>query len=98
VHFQGVTFSPSFSLALADALGWIGAVCVVVPYALASVGRLAGTTTWYRVLNIVGGFLLMINTWYHAAFPSVIVNVVWTIIGVYSLTRRPATMSATPSS
>jgi hypothetical protein len=61
---------------------------VVIPYALVSTGRLAGTTTAYRALNIVGGVLLMINTWYHAAYPSVIVNVIWTAIALYALAHR----------
>jgi hypothetical protein len=73
-----------------DAFGWVGAACVVIPYALVVTGRLAGTTTTYRAANIAGGVLLMLNTWYHAAYPSAAVNVVWIVIGVYAMTRRRA--------
>jgi hypothetical protein len=71
-----------------DILGWVGAACVVIPYGLVATGRIAGTTTTYRAANIVGGVLLMLNTWYHAAYPSAAVNVLWIAIGVYAMTRR----------
>ena len=70
-----------------DGLGWIGAVSVLVPYALVSIGRLSGTATSFRVLNIVGGILLLINAWYHTAYPSVAVNGLWIAIGLYAMTR-----------
>jgi len=74
-------------LIIFDGLGWIGAACVLVPYALVSTGRLAGTTMSFRISNIAGGVLLMLNTWYHHAFPSMIVNVIWIAIGAYSMMR-----------
>lgn len=70
-----------------DGLGWIGAVVVLVPYALVSTGRLAGTTSTFRTLNIVGGLLLMVDAWYHANFPSVAVNALWIVIGLYAMKR-----------
>jgi hypothetical protein len=32
----------------------------------------------------------MLNTWYHAAYPSAAVNVLWIVIGVYAMTTRRA--------
>lgn len=75
-------------LVIFDGLGWVGAACVLVPYALVSTGRLSGTAPSFRVFNIVGGVLLMLNTWYHRAYPSMIVNVIWIAIGFYAMTRR----------
>jgi len=70
-----------------DGLGWIGAICVLVPYALVSTGRLSGTDPVFRGLNIVGGVLLMVNAWYHMAYPSLAVNAIWIAIGLYTMTR-----------
>ena len=78
------------TLAFIDVLGWLGAICVLVPYALVSIGKLAGTSTLFGVLNVLGGVLLLINTWYHQAYPSAAVNIIWTAIGIYALARRPA--------
>lgn len=74
-------------LILFDSLGWIGAVCVLVPYALVSTGRLSGTTPVFRNLNIVGGVLLMTDAWYHRNYPSVAVNAIWIVIGFYAMRR-----------
>jgi hypothetical protein len=70
-----------------DGLGWIGAVVVLVPYALVSTGRLAGTTSTFRTLNIVGGLLLLVDAWYHLNYPSVAVNALWIVIGLYAMRR-----------
>lgn len=70
-----------------ESLGWIGAISVLVPYALASTGRLSGTATSFRMLNIAGGVFLMANAWYHHAFPSVAVNALWIAIGLYAMGR-----------
>ena len=73
---------------LVDGLGWLGAACVLLPYALVSTGRLAGTSRTFVVLNIAGGILLFVNTWYHQAYPSAVVNVIWTAIGLYAIARH----------
>lgn len=83
---------PPLPLLVFDGLGWLGAALVIAPYALVSVGRMAGTALAYRALNVAGGALLLVNTAYHRAFPSMVVNVIWTGIALYALTatRRAA--------
>ena len=71
-----------------DSLGWVGAACVLLPYALVSTGRLTGTSRTFVILNIAGGVLLFVNTWYHQAYPSAVVNVIWTAIGLYAIARH----------
>ena len=70
-----------------DGAGWIGAVAVMVPYALGVYGRWRPTELRYRVWNIVGAVLLIVNAAYHHAYPSTAVNVVWTAIAVMSFFR-----------
>ena len=71
-----------------DGLGWLGALCVVLPYGLVSTGRLTGTSRTFVALNIAGGVFLFVNTWYHQAYPSAVVNVIWTAIGLYAIARH----------
>ena len=73
--------------AIVDDFGWLGAAAVVAPYALVSIGRLSGTSLAFAALNVFGGVLLFLNTWYHEAYPSAAVNVIWTAIGVYAIAR-----------
>ena len=70
---------------LADALGWVGAVALLLAYALVSFRKLSPQGKTYQALNIFGSFLLIINTAYHQAYPSTAVNVIWIVIAVVSL-------------
>jgi hypothetical protein len=53
-----------------------------------STGRLTGTSRTFVILNIAGGVFLFVNTWYHQAYPSAVVNVIWTAIGLYAIGRN----------
>lgn len=72
---------------LIDLLGWVGAVALLLAYGLVSARRLAGDSGVYQALNVLGSGLLIINSYYHRAMPSVAVNVFWIGIGVFSLAR-----------
>jgi hypothetical protein len=73
---------------LFDACGWVGAACVIVAYALVSYGRMSPASTRYQGLNVAGSVMLIINTAYHAAWPSAVVNIVWAAIALSALVRR----------
>ena len=49
--------------------------------------RLAGDGVAYQALNLAGGVLMLINSFYHGAMPSVAVNVFWIAIAVFTLGR-----------
>lgn len=68
-----------------DATGWIGAVLVLYGYLMVSTNKLEGNSFQYQAANISGAFCLMINTYFHHAYPSAIVNIIWIAIGFYSL-------------
>jgi hypothetical protein len=72
---------------LVDVLGWLGAVCVLAAYGLVSSGRVHGRAPLYQVPNAVGSVLLTVNTYYHHAYPSSVVNVLWLGIALYALRR-----------
>lgn len=80
--------TPNF---LMDAGGWIGALLLVVAYWLVSWGRVTGRSGSYQSLNIIGSFLLFVNTAWHDAWPSSAVNLIWIGIALSSLIRRPKT-------
>ena len=75
---------------LVDIIGWLGAASLLLAYGLVSTRRLAGDSPTYQLLNLMGGVLLIVNSFYYGAFPSVGVNVVWVGVAVYTLARtRP---------
>ena len=73
---------------LIDIIGWMGVAGLLLAYAAVSSRRLAGDSTAYQLLNAVGSGLLIINSFYYGAYPSVGVNVAWIGIAVYTLARR----------
>lgn len=70
---------------LVDVAGWIGAVALLSAYALVSNRKLAGDSIRFQSLNVIGSVLLALNSGYHGALPSVVVNGVWIIIGAVAL-------------
>lgn len=72
---------------IVDLAGWIGAALLLLAYALVSNRRLAGDSVRFQLLNLAGGLLLAVNSGYHGALPSVVVNGVWIVIGLAALLR-----------
>lgn len=70
---------------LIEIAGWTGSVLIVFAYAFLNAGRLTSHSAVYHILNIAGSFLLVINTFYNSAVPAAALNVVWMLIGTYSL-------------
>ncbi|MEI6290549.1 MAG: hypothetical protein WCP19_08960 [Chloroflexota bacterium] len=65
--------------------GWTGAVLVLIAYALLSVKWLHGSSFSYQAMNMTGAVLLVINSYYLRAYPSVGVNAAWVGIALISL-------------
>jgi hypothetical protein len=76
---------------LLDFLGWIGVVAVLVAYALVSTRRIKGDAISYQALNLVGAALLLVNSLFYGAYPSVGVNVIWIGIAVLTIIRSVVT-------
>lgn len=73
---------------LIESLGWIASVLIVGSYALNITGRLPAESKWYVWANIIGGFFFVINTYFHQAYPSMVVNIIWVIIAIVMILRR----------
>jgi hypothetical protein len=73
---------------LVEILGWIGSVLIVGSYALNITGRLAATHKLYVLANIIGGLFFVVNTYFHQAYPSMMVNIIWVIIAIVMLSKK----------
>jgi hypothetical protein len=67
---------------LVDIVGWIGALLLLVAYALISAGRTHGRSFFYQGLNLAGSLGLIVNSTFYTAYPSTFVNVFWIGIAV----------------
>jgi len=61
---------------------------IVAAYALNMNKRMAADSVSYYLLNIIGSACLIVNTIYHHAIPSAVVNVIWIFIAVMSLIKK----------
>jgi len=73
---------------LIEILGWLGSVMVILAYALNINKKLDSDSLLYYFLNITGSSLLIINTLYHRAIPSMAVNVVWVLIAIVAIFKK----------
>lgn len=71
-----------------DVLGWIGSILVVAAYALNISGRLNSNSNFYLWANLVGSVCLIVNTLFHDAIPSAVVNIVWVGIAIWGMVKR----------
>ncbi|MFC7643678.1 hypothetical protein ACFQX6_25050 [Streptosporangium lutulentum] len=76
-----------------DLLGWIGAGIMLYGYVMVTTSRMAGDGVPYQAINLAGSIALMVNSAYHSAWPSTILNVVWGVVGVVAVTRMVAARS-----
>ena len=83
---------------LVEILGWMGSVLIVGSYALNITGRLAATHKLYVLANILGGIFFVVNTYFHQAYPSMFVNIVWVIIAIVMLNKKDKNKEANSKS
>jgi hypothetical protein len=70
---------------LFDSLGWIGAVLLLLAYALVSFKKIAPDSFFYQGSNAAASVLLAVNTLYHRAYPSSFVNIIWAVIAIFAI-------------
>jgi hypothetical protein len=73
-----------------NVLGWVGVVALLLAYWLVSTQKAMGDSRTYQGMNLLGAVLVLANSSYYGAYPSVGVNAVWIAIGVYTLANRNA--------
>lgn len=73
---------------LIDAIGWLGSILVVIAYAMNMYGKLRSDSRQYYILNIAGSAGLIVNTLYHHAIPSAVVNIIWVGIALAAILSK----------
>jgi len=80
-----------------NVLGWVGVVALLSAYWLVSTQKTTGDSRMYQGMNLLGAILVLVNSSYYGAYPSVGVNAAWIAIGVYTLVTRLQTMRGRPA-
>ena len=78
----------SLHLLAIEAAGWAGAILVLAGYALASSGRVDARAPLFQWLNLLGAAGFIVNTAWHGAIPSMVLNIIWCGIAIAALLRQ----------
>ena len=74
-------------LLLIEIVGWIAALLVLGAYILVTTGRITGVSPVFQWMNALGSAFFVLNTWWHGAIPSMVLNIIWCAIAVSALWR-----------
>jgi hypothetical protein len=77
--------NPAITVWAIEIVGWAAALLILASYILVSTGRLTGQSNVYQWMNVVGAAGFVVNTWWHGALPSAVLNVVWCLVGLLAL-------------
>lgn len=79
-----------------EVIGWAGTVVILSAYFLLSIGKISNGRM-YQWFNLVGALGLLINGVVHSAWPSAILNVVWSGIALFALVQLARKRRASPA-
>lgn len=71
--------------------GWAAAGLILAAYGLLTAGRLTANSAAYQWMNVVGAAGFIVNSGYHRAMPSAVLNIIWAGIGIVALWRMRQT-------
>lgn len=72
---------------LIEIIGWAAATTILASYLLVSTGRLDGQSPTFQWMNVGGAAGFIVNSGYHQALPSAVLNIAWAAIGLWTLWR-----------
>ena len=70
-----------------EAIGWYGAIVILLAYALVSYNFIVADSIFYQFLNISGGIGLLWIAYKKHVTQSVLLNIVWIMIGIIALLK-----------
>jgi len=68
-----------------EAIGWIGAACVLLAYGLALFGVISGDGFWYALLNLVGAVGIIVIAVAKKVPQSIVLNAIWAIAALAAI-------------
>ena len=72
---------------LADIIGSIGVVILLIAFFLNLFGYLEKDSVWYSLLNVVGATLAGIASYLIPYWPFFVLEIIWTIVSIFGLMK-----------
>ncbi len=70
-----------------EIIGWMGSAAILLGYALNSYQKIRSDSVVFLVLNLTGGTLLLLYTYYKDALANTFLNLVWVVVAVVALVK-----------
>lgn len=71
-----------------EILGWIGMLLITSAYFIVLYSKkITENSKIYNFMNLFGAILIIINSFYNGAYPSVGLNFVWSITAIYGIIK-----------
>ncbi|WP_106793303.1 hypothetical protein [Aquimarina sp. Aq78] len=74
-------------MTITQIIGWLGAIVYVLAYLLLSLEILKSNKELFHGMNTFGALCLIVNALPVGDYPTIVVNVVWGLIGLISIIR-----------
>jgi hypothetical protein len=71
-----------------EIIGWLGTLAILTAYLFVSTKKITSDSKTYQYLNLFGALAITVNTLFHGALPSVVLNIIWAMIAFYGLTKN----------
>jgi hypothetical protein len=68
-----------------EAIGWAGAICVLVAYCLVLFGTIEGDGFWNAFLNLMGALGIMVIAIHKKVAQSIVLNAIWIVIALIAI-------------
>ena len=70
-----------------EGIGIIGALAVLIAYAMNSYQKIRSDSIGFYLLNLSGGILLIAYSLYKEAWANMVINVVWVLVAAIAIGR-----------
>jgi len=71
-----------------EVAGWIGMILILLAYfLLLALKKIDENSRIYNLMNLFGALLIFFNSFYHYAYPSAALNIVWSAVAIYGLIK-----------
>jgi len=69
--------------------GWVGSFLIVLAYFLISYKKIDAGSKAYQAMNLLGAIGVGVNVFHQEAWPAVALQVVWGVIAILALVKKP---------
>ncbi len=72
---------------LADPVGLLGVLALLVAYFFLSTGRWSANSTQYQGCNLLGALLILYSLFFHWNLSSFVIQIAWVLISLIGMSR-----------